>query len=71
MRILFALGLCCVASVAVAQPNVVAQAGNENYCYWAGVPYSTGARLSTSDLERDPHVMGRFFVCHNGAWTQQ
>ncbi len=71
MRVSIILALCCVASVAFAQPDAAVQAAGQNLCYWAGVPYSTGARLSTSDLERDPHVMARYFVCRDGAWKAQ
>jgi hypothetical protein len=72
MRFVIALALCCAASAAFGQPNaVVAQASAQDLCYWAGVPYSTGARLRTTDAEQDPHVVYHYFICRDGGWTQQ
>ena len=71
MRFVIALALCCTASAAFGQPNVVAQATAQGLCYWAGVPYSTGARLRSSDAEQDPHVVYRYFICRDGHWSAQ
>ena len=71
MRVFIALALCCASPAAFAQPNAVAQASAENLCYWAGVPYSTGARLRSSDAEQDQHVVYRYFICHDGVWSSR
>ncbi len=79
------LATCCVigchAIPAIAQPSGApaptpdyifkTTAGmNDNICYWAGAPYSSGAQIRLPERDRDPHTSFQFFTCHAGNWTR-
>ena len=73
---------CCAvafdATVAPAQqtnvpPQFVLNATtalSQDVCYWAGVPYSVGARILAPPIDRDPHVIVQSFTCRAGSWAQ-
>ena len=44
---------------------------NDNICYWAGAPYSSGAQIRLPERDRDPHTSFQFFTCHAGNWTRE
>jgi hypothetical protein len=77
------IAACCVisfgATVAQAQqtgaplPQYVFNATtalSQDVCYWAGVPYSVGARILAPQSDRDPHVIVPSFICRAGTWAQ-
>jgi hypothetical protein len=43
---------------------------NQDVCYWAGAPYSSGARISIAGANHDPHIVAQYFTCHGGTWAQ-
>lgn len=43
---------------------------SQDVCYWAGAPYSAGARILAPQEDRDPHVISQSFTCRGGAWAQ-
>jgi hypothetical protein len=76
------LAACCAvsfdAAVALAQqsrtpPQFVLNATtalSQDVCYWAGAPYSAGARILAPHEDRDPHVIIQSFICRGGTWAQ-